>query len=79
MRNSFDKYYMPLVEIKDFTALINNKPFFDQPLKNKQEACEKVIEMSRIDNYTTGNLLDYFYHQIYYKLKTNKHEYSSTN
>ena len=25
--NSFDKYYMPLVEIKDFNALINNKPF----------------------------------------------------
>ena len=25
--NSFDKYYMPLVEVKDFNALINNKPF----------------------------------------------------
>ena len=32
-RNSFDEYYMPLVEIKDFNALINNKPFFDQPVK----------------------------------------------
>ena len=37
-RNSFDEYYMPLVEIKDFNALINNMPFFDQPIKNKQEA-----------------------------------------
>ena len=27
-RDNFDKYYMPLVEIKDFNALINNKPFF---------------------------------------------------
>ena len=27
--DSFDKYYMPLVEIKDFNALIDNKPFFD--------------------------------------------------
>ena len=27
MRVSFDKYYMPLVEIKTFTALIDNKPF----------------------------------------------------
>ena len=26
---------MPLVEIKDFNALINNKSFFDQPVKNK--------------------------------------------
>ena len=29
--------YIPLVEIKDFNALIDNKPFFDQPVKNKQE------------------------------------------
>ena len=28
-RYSFDWYYMPLVEIKDFNALIDNKPFFD--------------------------------------------------
>ena len=27
--DSLDKYYMPLVEIKDFNALIDNKPFFD--------------------------------------------------
>ena len=32
-RNSFDKYYMPLVEIKDFNVLINNKPFFKSPIK----------------------------------------------
>ena len=37
-RNSFDRYYMPLVEIKDFNALIDSKPFFDQPVKSKQEA-----------------------------------------
>ena len=29
------KYYMPLVEIKDFNVLIDNKPFIDQPVKNK--------------------------------------------
>ena len=27
-RNSFVKYYIPLVEIKDFNGLIYNKPFF---------------------------------------------------
>ena len=43
MRDSFDKYYMPLVEIENFNGLINNKPFFDQPVKNKQEAYEKLI------------------------------------
>ena len=68
MRDSFDKYYMPLVEIKDFHALIDNKTSFDLPVKNKQEAYEKLIEMSRNHNYTTENLLDFLYHQDYYKL-----------
>ena len=37
-RNSFDEYCMPLVEIKDFNVLINNKSIFDHLVKNKQEA-----------------------------------------
>ena len=37
-RNYFDKYYMLVEEIKDFNVLIDNKLFFDLPLKNKQEA-----------------------------------------
>ena len=34
-RDSFDKYYMLLVEIKDFNALIDNKPLFYQPVKKQ--------------------------------------------
>ena len=60
--------------------------FFDQPVKIKEEAHEKPIGMPRDYDYTTGNLLDYFYHQKYYKLtgidlsrQTNtKYKYSST-
>ena len=44
-RDSFDTYYIPLVEVIDFNALIDNKPIFDQPTKNKQEAYEKPVEM----------------------------------
>ena len=62
-RDFLDKYYMPLVGSKDFKKLIDNEPFFDQPVKNKQEAYEELIEMSRNDDYTTGNLLDYLYRQ----------------
>ena len=47
-RNSFGEYYMSLVEMKDFNALIENKPVFDQPVKNKQEAYEKPIKMSKM-------------------------------
>ena len=36
--------------------------------KNKQEAYEKFIKMPRNDDYLAGNLLNYFYHQKYYKL-----------
>ena len=32
-RGSFDKYYMTLVEIKDFNEFIDNKPIFDQYMK----------------------------------------------
>ena len=60
-RDSFKKYYMSLVEIKDFNVLIDNKPFFYQPVKKKQEVYQKFIEMSRNDDYTTGNLLDFSY------------------
>ena len=42
--------------------------FFDQPLKNKQEAYEKLIEISRNNDYTTENLLDFSYYQNYYNL-----------
>ena len=63
-RDSFAKNYMPLVEIKDFNALIDNKPFFDRPVKNKQEAYKNLLECQEM---MTGNLLDFSYHQNYYK------------
>ena len=59
---------LSVVEIKDFNGLIDKNLFFDQPVKKKQEAYEQLIEMSRNDDYTTGNVLDYLYHQKFYKL-----------
>ena len=61
--NLFDEYYMPLVRKKDFNALIYKKTFSDQSVKNEQEAHEKLIEMSRNNDYTTRNILDFSYHQ----------------
>ena len=66
-RNHFDEYYMPLKEIKKFNAFIDNKPFFDQPAKSKQEAYEKIFEISRNDDYKTDYLLGYQYHHKHYK------------
>ena len=59
------KYYM--YANYAFNVLIDNKPFFNQPVKNKQDAYGKLAEMSRNDDYITGSLLGYLYHQKYYK------------
>ena len=48
--------------------LIDGKPFFEIPVKNKEEAYEQIIEMSKNNDYTTGNLLDYEYFKDNYKL-----------
>ena len=66
--HSFSKYYVPNVEIKDFNVLIDGKAFFDTPIKNREEVYEQIVEMSKINDYTTGNLLDYEYFTKYYKL-----------
>ena len=38
------------------------------PVKNEEEAYEKVIEMSNSNDHTTGNLLDFAYFKKHYKL-----------
>ena len=60
-RTSFWKYYVPKVEIKEFDALIDGKSFFDVPVKNKEEVYEKLMSISKNNDYTTGNSLDYDY------------------
>ena len=40
---------------------------FDLSVKSEQGAYKKLVEMTRNDDYTSGNLLDYLYHQNYYK------------
>ena len=60
--------YVPKVKINDFNALIDGKIFFDLLVKNEKEACEKMIEMSHNNDYTTGNLLNFDYFKKNYKL-----------
>ena len=56
VRISFKKYYVRKVETKYFNV------------KNKEQAYEQIIEMSKTNNYTTDNLLDYEYFLKHYKL-----------
>ena len=54
-RVSFSKYYLPKVKVKIFDVLIDGKPFFEIPVKNKKEAYEAIIEMSKNNDNTTDN------------------------
>ena len=36
--------------------MIDGKNFFDVPIKNKEEVYKKTVEMSKNNDYTTGNL-----------------------
>ena len=67
-RDSFSYYFVSNVEIKDFNVLIYGKCFFDLLVKNEEEAHEKIIEISRNNGYTTGNLLDFTYFKENYRL-----------
>ena len=68
-RTSYSDNYTPSVEVKDFHVLIDGKSFFETPIKNKGEENEKNIKMSRKNDYTTGNLLDYGYFSKHYKIR----------
>ena len=67
-RYSFSDYYVSKVKVNDFNVLIDGKGFFDLPVKNDEEAYEKIIDLSNNSDYTTGNLLDYAYYKKHYKL-----------
>ena len=67
-RQSFSQFYLPNVMVKDYNVIIDKLAFFDLPIKTEEEACEKIIDISRNNEYATGNLLDYDYFKKYYKL-----------
>ena len=67
-RQSFSQFYLPTVMVKDFNVIIDKLAFFDLPIKTEEEAYEKIIDISRNNKYTTGNLLDYVYFKKHYKL-----------
>ena len=56
------------LEIKGLNVLIDGKSFFDMPVKNKEEAYGKIMSVTKNNDYTTGNLLDYEYFSKHYKL-----------
>ena len=60
-RQSFSQFYLPKVMVKDFNVIIDKLAFFHLPIKTEEEVYEKIIDISRNNEYTTSNLLDYDY------------------
>ena len=67
-RLSFSQFYSPNVMVKDYNVIIDKLAFFDLPMKTEEEVYEKIIDISRNNEYTTCNLLDYDYFKKHYKL-----------
>ena len=65
---SFSQFYLPNVMVKDYNVIIDKLAFFDLPIKTEEEAYEKIIDISRNNEYRTGHLLDYDYFKKHYKL-----------
>ena len=66
-RQSFSQFYFSNVMVKDYNVIIDKLAFFDLLIKTEEEAYEKIIDISRNSEYTTGNLLDYDYFKKHYK------------
>ena len=67
-RQLFSKFYLPNIMVEDYNVIIDKLAFFDFPIKTKEEAYEKITDINRNNEYTTGNLLDYNYFKNHYKL-----------
>ena len=67
-RQSISQFYLPRVMVKDYNVIIDKLVFFDLPIKTEEGAYEKIIDISRNNEFTIGNLLDYDYFKKHYKL-----------
>ena len=70
-RQLFSRFYLPNVMVNDYNVITDKLAFFDLPIKTEEEAYGKIIDISRNNEYTTSNLLDYDYFKKYYKLIAN--------
>ena len=79
---SYKQYFLPTVEIKDYSIMIDGKNLFDQPIKNNLKTYENIrkITTGQGDDYTTGCLLDYNYFTNYrFKQTTSTWCWSKSN
>ena len=63
------RYFLPVLKIKDYNAVIDEKKLFDQPVKSDKRTYDiKKIATAQGNDYTVGCLLDYLYFKDHYKI-----------
>ena len=67
-RDSLSHCYVLNVRKKDINVLLDGKSFFNLPVKDEEEAYEKIMSINRNNDYTTGNWLNFAYFKKNYKL-----------
>ena len=70
--NSYRKYFLPRMKIKNYNIEIDGKNFYDQPINGLIKQYDEVRKIStgQGDDYTTGCLLDYVYFKYDFRLIT---------
>ena len=61
--NSYRKYFLPRLKIKNYNIEIDGRNFYDQPINDLIKQYDEVRKISteQGDDYTTGCLLDFAY------------------
>ena len=68
-KKSSSKYYTSTVEIKDYNVILDSQePFYEIPIKTKEETYKEITEMIRDGYFRTGNEFNYKYFCTHYKL-----------
>ena len=63
----FQSINTPTVEIKDYNVIIDGEPFYEIPIKNKEETYQAITELIRSDLVRTGNEFSFEYFCEHYK------------
>ena len=69
-RDNHRKYFLPRVNITNYSALIDGRNFYNQPINDQIKKYDEIrkVATGRGDDYTTGCLLDYQYFKDHYQL-----------
>ena len=68
--NSYRKYFLPRLKIKNYNIEIDGRNFYDQPINDSIKQYDEVRKTStgQGDDYTTGCLSDFAYFEKNYRL-----------